>query len=647
MPDAGGFDVVLNTAAGDLELKLARNKGALALQFLASQHEPGVRGAVGTIPFDNLHRGIGSELSEGADRHVKSLNWSSMRPGRLEMLGNRLTLEDTNNPGVIDVGPTETTRIFAGSFFFRGTDSYWFILPDQIIKAGHSLTASGWKFTTAPPADMKYRPPAAFYQGNFYWGLENDAGKSTGHALYDTDAVGVIVNNAEADSSKNRGSLFHSAHAGMWCIEISTVDPKKGEVGWKLKFTDAANATLDANWTVMGIERFSPFPTNIYSFGRWVIVFGADGQILAVSETPPDKTLVPPGVLTLDDAEFGTGARQIGEHLLIPTRSGLYAISYVDGRLRDFSPGAVQGRLDDQIMRISAISPYGTDAIVGTRSEASSPYETRLLGLRKYAAPDDRFAYNELMRAELLSSGAHVIRAIEIDPTNGVAIILVGNLTEGRLVMMALPPPIGGRLVATLKTGTQGLAPSSEFRTGYTFGPYPGRKLFTQLRGWAQKIVTEGNGSLVVQLSVDNGAFATIASITSEGPFVGTAVSRLGRTAALKVLGTVTTDNGTDDPTLLTPMYLDYVEEPVGGFRLQMDIVAGGGPRRLGTRQDNREALLSTLQAAIGVTATIKVIESQQSYSVMIEEVQMVDSKGPTGRESAQAVISLAAKVLP
>lgn len=651
MPEYGGFDVKLEHTNDDAtvttyHLKLIRDaNGAPGFRITGGSEEPGTTGQATTILFDNFHHGIGGDVSiptaaiaqwHAADTTRLCNGFSTMKPGRIESIGNLMEpLGDSAGPNI--TGPTETTRVFATSFQWQG--KVFFILPKTVLM--YEWSDPNWQIVATAAANQVFRGPAAFYQGFWIWGLENDDGLSIGHAFYDTEFDLVDVRTA---GTQVKASLFHSVHTALWALQVTTVNPKKGAVGWKIKLCDEADPTPDANYIDQTLEIFHPFPTNIYAYGRWIVVFGADGQIVAFSETPPNKTLVPAGILATDDAEFGVGARQFGEFLLVPSRNGLHAIPFTDNRLRDFSPQAIQARLGREPVRPCALAPYGMNYLIGTRSAAASPYKTQILSLADY--PDGVF-YNEFVRAELLSTGAHVIRAMEAISTTGRVLILAGNATEGKIWLLGLPPAIGGRPPALLG-GVPFLSPASAMHSSYSYAPSRGRCIFTQVRGWAEGVIGDPlKGAVEISVSVDNGAFQSIVVPRVPGPFIGNLNKQIGRTASLGVTGTVVEDNGTDWPVILTPIMLDVIEEPASGFRLQFDIMAGGGVRRMGARTDKMEDLAQALHDLEGLpNSKATIIESSVEYDVIVEEVQMQQRKAATGRERTEAIIRLVAKVL-
>lgn len=650
LPEHHWFGFYADNAVGDellgpqdhllLKLRRRRDNDALALRWVDAPEQPGARGAGGTMRFDQFHRGLGPELAIEADRYQKSHGWMASRPGRVELLGD-VSIATTIGGGT-DTGPTETTRLLSHSFQWQ-TKS-WFILPGKMIQwvrgAGTPTVAQ------SAGANQKFRGPAAFFQGRWFCGVEDDDGLSIGHVVLDTDTSTWALNTA---AGKTKGSLFFSAHIGLWCLEITNVDPLKGEITWRVKFCHAAaDATVDANFQVLTPGTiYNVMPNSVFSLARWLLVFSADGQVLAVSETPPHRTFVAPGRLATFDSEFGLPLRPFGKWLMFGSKEGFYAIDVTGIEVKDFTPMAIQEGLGKDVIRVSALMPYGTDYLVGTRSETTSPYEARLLMLRRYG---DRIAYNELLRQDFMgASGAYVIRAMELFTTTGHLHILLGNATEGRLLAVGLPPPIGGRPPHTPAEGwPRMLSASSELRSGYSYGPRGTRMLFTRARSWVEDFPGVGQGTMTIELSTDDGDFVEIVNVEKSGPFdIPLTTAPVGYAAALNLLATVTHDDGTRWPVWLLPIYLDYIEEPKGGFRVEFDAIASGGLRRAGMRQEQREDLIATLEGLKGLPITTTLLESGTVYTdAVVEQVEAMDIRPPGPRERPQASVRVTLKLL-
>jgi hypothetical protein len=635
MPDLpAGYDVRLTVAAPafDKELKLvADQNGAPRLRLAESPDEPGSAGAAGTLIFDNWHHGLGAEIMDQGDRVIECDGFSTLKPGRVEAIGNRFQLPETGGVN-FDTGPVETTRLYATAFQWQG--GILFVLPKKLIF--YNYPAPEWTTVADAAANRNFRGPAAFYQGQWWFGVEDDTGLSVGHGRYDTDTGTLTVEDQAGD---NKASLFHSAHSALWAVELTTVDTKKGQVGWKLKLSTSADPIPATAWEDQTVELFNPFPNAIYQFGRWILVFGADGQVLAISETPPQKTLIPPGVLATDDTEYGVYARQFGEFLVIPHKNGMHAIPFTDNRLRDFHPQNIQGRLLKDVIRPSCLTPFGMDYLVGTRSDADTE-KTRILTLRRYP---EGISYTQMWHNSLMT-GDHAIRAMEVVPATGRIVFLSGNATEGRLDIMNLPPSQGGRPSNLLLGGVQGLTPTAQVVSNYQRTHSGGRAMFTAVRGWAEDYPHVG--TFFVRISVDGAPYTNMADIgTTQGaPFRGTLASPIGRTVSLQLNLVQSTDNGTEWAAIILPLLLDYIDEPEGGFRIDMDVLLSTGPRRAGTMAAAWETDLVALQSLQGSTGTLKILERQTSFNVLIEHVSALPIKGRT-REASSAAARVVMKV--
>jgi len=516
MPDTQGYDVQIAGA----NYKLMRDANRIPqLRFLDAPDEPGNRGGVGTIVFDELHHGIGPTFSPNGDVYQRSSFFSAMRPGRIESFGAE-SIGDLLIGGVADTGPVarEVLNSFIYATSFQTPLGVFFVMPNKIIKfAGGALTGTVVHTTTD-----NMRGPAAFYRGKWFIGLETNAGVSSGHVEYDASADIWTTENGGTDA---KGSLFFSVHTWLWCLEqVATAATIDGSVTWKIKYTDTDDATPESSFIDVTVEKNEPQPNAIYPLGRWLLVFGHHGEIVAVSEGDM-RALVPAGSLSLADRSFGVGARMWGEQLVVPGARGLIALSLSGAALRDISPINIQTGLGQSAMEPSCVTPYGPDLLVGTKNRVadasgSAPF---VLVMRKY--PEGTF-YNELHDFSLGNwDGSSVMRAME-SLANGRTYMLSGNTTAGRVRLLDLPPPYGGAPLSQ-QSGT--------IQLSQTYGPSPGRKIFLQVRGWLESALS-GADKLRILANVDNaGDAALIDNVQAAGPFVGSENQPIGRALGLKI----------------------------------------------------------------------------------------------------------------
>lgn len=632
MTEVGRYDINL----GGHTLRLVRGAdGALALSFTDAPDEPGVRGRLGSILFNDLHHGLGANLTLEGDRYTFS-DLDASRPGRIEHPGQG-KVAVTGPGGSTDPGPVETKRVFASTIQWES--DCWFVLPAASGAAQSKVVkiAGGGVTWTEPSvsflaAGQVIRGPGAFYDGLWFFGLENQAGQSIGHVVFDPTADTWT---ARSGASDTKMSLFFSAHTFLWGLEVQSVG-NKGAIGWRLRVTDAtgAGASADSNWRNLTVTIRQSYPTAIYPFGEWMLVFGVDGQILAISETPPNRALLPPGALAGSE-EFGVGVIQWGGSLVFPSGGGgVHSIDLSSLELTDIAPENTQGALPQgRRLRVSTITPYGPDLLVGTRSESNN--QVSVLKLRRYP---EGIAYNELQIISAIT-GDHSVRSIAALPS-GKIYLLIGNATESRIRRLVISPVGGGRPLAFDSAVVRAL------ETASSFGDTPGRKLFLQARGWLESALVGANNEARIRIGVDGGPLALAGVVTQAGPFVLTGARPVGRAVRLSVEINFATDNGTDWPVLLLPLFVDYVEEPTSGARITLDVESGGGFRRSGSAQRAREQLWSTLQALVGSQQTLQLLESNTVYNVIVEQVEMVDSKGPTGRERPIAAIRVTLRVI-
>ncbi len=634
MPEYSGYDLTL----GGTSLKLVRNAAGIPqLQFLDAPDEDGQRGSVGQIVFTDMHHGLGPDRAGSpggagyvrmgaADTYTKAGasagqgGWSAMRPGRVESISAL-----TNLTGLTGTEATEYTGNNSYNFAtaFQHNGDIYFVFPTNVYRIFSGGSGAEYVTFVGTLGTNKLRGPAAFYRGLWLIGLEDQNGASVGHLVFNTQANTWTLKTAGGDT---KASLFYSVHGTLWAIQVDDVTSNTiGKSHWHLKHCDADDPTVEAGFVADTTNFVTPSPTAMHPLGQWLLVFGAEGEILAISEAPPPKALLPPGTFSDRDPEFGVGARLFGDELLVPGRRGLYAISTAGGGLRDVSPINVQpGLPGGKPLRPACIAQYGPDVLVGTRTPAAGGI-CNVLGLRRY--PEGVF-YHTLAEFSAIITGAHAVRAIESLPS-GLTFILLGNATEGRIYSFYLPPPAGG--------AGQSPAGSRVFETSYAEGRTPGRKVALQVRGWLEAAVSSGNINILC-----DGAVTVMGSPTAQGPFAINGAHPIGRTFAISFSG-----SGGTWPVHLLPIEIDYMDEPVAGTRVQFDIESSGGLVRAGAQSQPRIDLFLLLKAFQGTVQTLAFLESPSaSWSVVVEAVEAADSVPGSGRDRARSVIHLVCRRL-
>ena len=636
MPDYAGYDISI---AGQ-NYKLMRNSvGALALRFGASADEPGQTGQVGTIPFDNLHHGLGPNLSMDGDKTVASEAFSTMRPGRLEYFGNNNDTNCTVDGGVVPGAAQSTTinrRIYATSF--QNGDDIYFVMPQRVIKFASGSTAGTTVFTAA--GSDYIRGPGANYRGKWFFGLQNANGQAIGHLEFQPATNNWFANKL---ANHTKASLFFSVHTALWILEVTVASATvPGEVDWIIKRSDAEDCTQEAAFSDLTVEKSQPYPTAIHPLARWLMVFGSDGEVDAISaDGGAPVSITPPGAFPGKDYSFGIGATMWGDLLMVPSIvRGLMALSLSGSPLRDVQPINVNPGLGLSAIETYPVAQYGADLIVGTGGLGST-INPQALGLRRYG---EGVFYQGLYGGDVatgftLVGGSYRCYSVQIRE-DGRAYFLFA-LTNGStpvIRILDLPPKAGGRPLS-LAAGQAW----TYWQSAYTFGPSMGKKLALQARAWIESTLT--NCSLKIQSSYDGAAFADMVSGQAAGLMVGDAGRGLGRSIAIRVMVTGT-PSASDWPVLLLPIFIDYMDEPQAGNRLEFDIDARGGFVRAGISSASRLSIFNTLKAMEGTSQALVLLESTTPYNAIIERVESEDNYGPTGRERPSAVVKVAVRIL-
>ncbi len=628
----GGYDIKLGT----LRLRLTRTAGAPTLRYVSTPYEPTERFGVETIEFDNFHHGIGPDVFETPD-HVR---WTfvgpnqsviTANPGRVENAGLRtLLLTD----GVADIGPTERFNgcsvIYACAFRF-GNDVFM-LLPRKLIKIAAGGT-SGASLTVTGLGGAQYMVgPPAWWRDKFYWGLVDTSGTSVGHVEFDpTAGTATAFSTAGAFSA----SMFRTKGGELWALQVppffvSSSSPQQAM--WRMFTTHASVPEKETAWRPLTTERWSPFPIALNEIGDTLLLFGGEGEVVAISERGELRSLVK-GATPAFDRGFGAGAQRWDDLLLVPSERALFAMSG-GGDLRDISPAVVQGTLNRGPKPATALAAYGDKMFVGTAPEADNSTIRHLL-LGRYS---EGLSYTYVSAQFAAGPPARTPRALMVLP-NGRAYMLYGNAVDGGIDYMDLPIPTGG---APLSGSS-----AAEMQSSFTFGPNRGRKIFLGVRGWLEQALS-GGASANVLLAVDNGAGQLVAAPTAAGPFSDNQVRPTGETISVILRPRCTTPASQGWPVFLGKIYVDFMEEPTAGQRIEfvVDGRAYGGFARAGRQTAERMSLFATLKALEGQTLTLEILGSSGTFSVYVEEVAGADRSAGTGRERAYNSIRVRVVVL-
>ncbi len=529
-----------------LDLRLARNKGGVrGISFLHAVDEPGEPGRVGTIVFDQLHHGIGNELSVQADRYSPSslavfAGPSALAhvPGALYTSGTAPFLGGGANQGSVI---RADSRSHASSFQ-SGGDVY-FVLPAEGAPqgAGKVIKIQGGDGVVSTVITLNlaehFSGVPVFYDGDWWIGVVDDAGTATAHVQFDVAADTWAKNSAGGDKDV---SFFLAVHGGLFSLEDQSAT-------WDLDFTDAAAPVLDTAWSGIVSGKRVPDLTAMYALGRFVLIFGSDGQVIAVADAPPVKSLVPAGVLSDNDPFFGHGAKQWGSDLIVPSDRGLYALNIDRLAGRDVSPLNLQGALGERPFRPSVVTPMGADLLVGTHSDGGE--QGNVLVLRRY--PEGVF-YNHLTGISITGMlTPSRVAAMEYMPVTGKLVMLIGNEYESRVVVLYLPD---------IRFRRPAVQQISRLRTSTTFGPFPGRKLALQVRGVYPKATTN---AVAIRVAPDLGAATLAGNVSAVGPFNLTGARVVGTTFGLLIdmpvgVGDVVTDAAVVDTGDASPITTSY-----------------------------------------------------------------------------------------
>ncbi len=609
-----GIDATL----GGQNIQLLRGADDLPLLFISDSPLEEGRLAAGTMKFDEFHHGPGSAvIDQDSDRYLPTNTYiSALRPGRLELFGAS-TASDLLVDGVTETGAVKAdstnNQILATSFEDQG--NVYFVLPRKVIKITAGGTTGAAQTVTGIGGSDYIRGPAAFYQGKYYFGLQDSTGVVIGHVVFDPLAGTWTAN--KNGTTHMKASLFFSTHTGLWAIRVTAVGTQKAQATYDVIFTNAADPTLTANWdTPIATSLRQPFPTAIYPYGKWLLLFGAEGEILALAELPPLLTLLPKGNLPSYDFEFGVGARLWGGMLVIPAVRGLWGLGSVQrGDFQSLSPINIMDGLGDKAFIPASTGIYGSDLLVGLRQD-SPLFETRLWNLRQYK---DGLIYHQVHTfGVVLGANKGPIVAIE-SLVGGKTYCLIGNSAEGRIRMANLPPYDGGP-PSGFQAGT--------FVSSATHGPTLARKRVLRARSWLENTLS-GGASASISAAADGGAFQTVIGAgIAAGPISGTpAANIVGNMLAVRV--NFAAGNGW--PVILLPIYIDYLEEPRKGQRITFycHTPAVTTVRRAGIAGSEALAFYATLHDFEDTVQTFTLLETPTTFNFYVETVEHdTDSPG-------------------
>ena len=622
MPEYGGYDVKL----GDFRLRLVRQGGkAPSLRYLNAPNEPGEAGGVGTIPFKDFHHGLRPDATDQPGGYRAISFAYTGEEGRVASSG---LLAGVLIDGATNVGPTEVVGAngfkAVASSFNVGNDVY-IVLPSKVAKITNGAATGATVFT--PTASQFMRGPGAFYRGWWYFGLVSSAGVSLGFVRFQPSTGTWQEHFAAADEVK--ASMFHATSAGLWSVNVNSYGSPPGDMMWRLRFSDVSDPILDLGWQDMTTEDSSPVAVSLGSIGSELLVFGADGTVYAMVRGRGLIRAAKADVGDTLDQEFGLGAAIWEDTLLIPSTAELYALR--GGSLATVSPRSITRGVKEEIRTGSAVGAFGDAMLVATRPELSGQH--RLLMLRNY---NDGLFYNQV---EILWPSL-TPRAIS-SLASGRSYVCNGDASIGRIDTIDLPPPAGG---PPLSTGA-GAA------SGSVASPYlsPGaRAIVLQVRGWLESALS-GSSTGRVRVSVDNAAPVDMTGVlTAAGPFLGTLARPVGRNISVILEPRASAPAGSGWPVFLGPVYLDYMEEPTAGRRMEfvVDGRARGGFARAGNQPFARMPLFEALKALQGTTQQFELLNTQSVFTALVERVEGADRSAGTGREPTYNSIRVTVVVL-
>ena len=590
---------------GTLELTLAKDsKGVRAFQFLHAPDEPGEPGRVGTIVFDQLHHGIGAELSLVADRYSpeNAVPPSTFEPGILRSGSTPVSLAtgETIEQAVGDI-------VHQPSSFQVGGDVF-FVLPRKVVRSVGGTATPTTVFT--PSASNILSGEAALYDGEYWFGIQSEVtDQALGHVHFDGTTWVEQLGGLD-----NKATMFLAVHGGMFALVRSAQ-------GWFLQFTDAASPTLATDWVSIALNLRSPIVTAIKALGRFILVLGQDGEVVMVADAKPVKSLVPQGTLAESDVAFGHGAKPWGADLLIQSERGLYALNLDRLAGRDVSPLNIQGHMGKRRFRPSALTPMGLDMLVGTRQGTDDA--AAILVLRRY--PEGVF-YNHVIDVLFPVSGNRV-RAMEYLDTGILTYLHGGTGATGRIEFVRLSDSDGAK---------PSIINTSVLLTSSAYGPFTGRKLSLQVRGFYGEATTAAAELKVVP---DRETAVSAGTFNAAGPFTLTGARVVGTVFALEI----TLPSDAVWPRLLLPLMLDYVEEPRAGDRIRIAVEAPVGQRRVDAGGVSAEKFLKDLRDLRNNSTTITlelldVAGTPSTFAVLVEAVSSVEERPMLKREFPSAV---------
>jgi hypothetical protein len=617
------------------------------MAFSHALDEPGDPGRVGTIVFDNLHHGIGGQLSREADRYMAAYSGGMVAderqgichiPGMVAAGGTVVTV--TKSDGTETVGPTNDNFLF--SVLFEENEKIYHsggLVLHEIDPATNQWVL---KYTN-PNNDWRSSGRPVLYDGIWFRGLEfYNAHYSIGRWDFDGTTAQAVTGGVQA-------SYFAASSGGLFKIARASAS-----AAWEVKFTDAtgANARTESNWVSMATGIRAPV-SGLAVLGRYLLIFTAAGEIMALGEAPPIKTLVPAGALTDEyDRKFGCAITMWGSDLVIASGGGprtqgkgCYALNIDRLASRDIHPILVQGRIaGGRDLQPSAVAAMDSDLLVGTvtnkQSHATGPYvEHAILRLSNFP---DGLAYNFLgsYRDNLSpprTGDVHDLLHFS-NSTYSRIYALFGGFAGGYISCTEVPHHGGSKPTA--------LADPSYVYTSSAYGPYTGRKLALQIRGFNGAALSTDTVEISLVPDADLSSPTVAGTFGDAGPFVLSSARIVATTFGLKIK----LPDDSDWARILLPIFLDYCEEPRSGERIQLGVAIPTGVRRMDAGNEAVETFVATLQGLRdGTTKTLTLYDvagTPSTFTVLVEVVETAQNVLKIAREYPEAAAVITVRVV-
>jgi hypothetical protein len=661
------YDVKLGTFL----LRLARNsQGVPALEFLDAPNDPGGRGGIVSIYYDNWHLGWGRPVEE-IGRPLRGEFMYLASPGLAIPHGAITLLSVVNDsdgtaaslatpiykePVSFPFSFVETNSAGNADMVFYTTATQMFYVVAGSTQARLMKSQGG---ATALPAGSYWVGPWANYRayGNWFAGICGANGVSQGIGYLSTGNkgnAGAVVWEAGMTSAYAKVSQICPGQGGLFAIRVTATSDRNAT--WDLLFTDAADPASASSWVVLAQGVKSSLPTGLVVLGRFIFVFCYRGEIGVFAGGPPFRVLVQPGVLTSADYLFGRYWALWGAtgELIFTSRRALYALDLDSLSVRDISPVQVEGphgRADDYRQTTTFFLPVTVSASAGYL--LIGPVEGVLGGsvyaLRSFPQLGPRY----VPLARLMSgTGERVVwcpalianGSIVFAPTDFFVVGLVSTTSGGSPEVRTVNIPTPRTIFPQSRQ-----SPSSVV-TGAATGRSHARKLAFRLRLTLGVDTAGSTSNIAVYLSPDVGnnwtQVTTVPSPTGAGIYSVATPALVGRAFALRI------DLSGAPPRLnvVLPVVLDCLELPEPGDRIRLAVTTAAPAGRSGIAVKAKEELLKALRDLRGQVVSLEFLDAQSKpatySSVVVEEVDSAEAAPNLVRSYPEAVAQIVLRVL-